>query len=422
MSKDYGARMTCADVWWLRCNLTHRTLDGRLTMTIDFLRTCIDIKPNASLGVYIHVPFCRVRCQFCAFYVETQQDKKIQRFLGGLDREIHLYGQEVDLETVPVTSVYFGGGTPTVLSSRQLVHILDEIRKWFVVTGDAEISVEAHPGTVNPESLNVLRSQGFNRLSIGAQSFDDQELLQLGGRSESQTTQTAMEIARQAGFDNVSLDLMYGFPGHTTASWKQTLDATVELAPTHISCYAFTVEEGSHMYNMVEQGKTLLPDESVQANLGNFGSDYLGAAGYEQYEISNFCQPGFACQHNLRYWHGESYLGLGPSSQSFVSGVRFGNVADVDSYCLELTQKEFPIDHLKALKTQEIQREQVVFGLRTMRGVVRDRFGFLSRRDDRWAQAFSGLKEQGLLVEEEGYVRLTEKGIQFADTVAVALI
>jgi len=391
-------------------------------MTLDVLKKSIHEKSNANLGVYIHIPFCRVRCQFCAFYVQTYRDEKVEAFLDGLDREIPLYGREMGFENIPVTSVYFGGGTPTVLSSRQLGHVLDEIRKWFVVAADAEISVEAHPGTVNRENLHVLRSQGFNRLSIGAQSFDDQELLQLGGRSVSLTTQTAMESARQAGFENISLDLMYGFPGHTADSWEQTLDATIALAPTHLSCYAFTVEEGSYFYDKVKHGTACPPDEAVQARLAMLTGEYLRAAGYEQYEISNFCQSGFACRHNLRYWQGESYLGLGPSSQSFVSGVRFGNVADLDSYCLALIQKELPIDHLEALKTQEIQREQIVFGLRTMRGVLRDQVGSLSERDVGWARAFSGLKVQGLLVEEEGYVRLTEKGIQFADTVAVALI
>ncbi len=391
-------------------------------MTLDVLKKSIHEKSNANLGVYIHIPFCRVRCQFCAFYVQTYRDEKVEAFLDGLDREIPLYGREMGFENISVTSVYFGGGTPTVLSSRQLGHVLDEIRKWFVVAADAEISLEAHPGTVDQQSLNMLRSRGFNRLSIGAQSFDDQELLQLSGRSTRRTTQTAMESARQAGFENISLDLMYGFPGHTADSWEQTVDATIALAPTHLSCYAFTVEEGSHLYDKVKHGTACPPDEAVQARLAMLTGEYLRAAGYEQYEISNFCQSGFACRHNLRYWQGESYLGLGPSSQSFVSGVRFGNVADLDSYCLALIQKELPIDHLEALNTQEIQREQIVFGLRTMRGVLRDQVGYLSERDVGWARAFSGLKVQGLLVEEEGYVRLTEKGIQFADTVAVALI
>lgn len=391
-------------------------------MTLDVLKKSIHEKSNPNLGVYIHIPFCRVRCQFCAFYVQTFREKKVQAFLDGLDREIHLYGREIGLENIPVTSLYFGGGTPTMLSARQLVQVFDEINTWFDVAADAEISLEAHPGTVDQQSLHMLRSRGFNRLSIGAQSFDDQELLQLSGRSTRRTTQTAMEFARQAGFENISLDLMYGFPGHTADSWEQTLDATIALAPTHLSCYAFTVEEGSHLYDKVKNGTVCPPDEAVQARLATLTGEYLKAAGYEQYEISNFCQSGFACRHNLRYWQGESYLGLGPSSQSFVSGVRFGNVADLDSYCLALIQKELPIDHLEALKTQEIQREQIVFGLRTMRGVLRDQVGYLSERDVGWARAFSGLKVQGLLVEEEGYVRLTEKGIHFADTVAVALI
>lgn len=254
-------------------------------MTIDVLKKHIHQKSNPNLGVYIHIPFCRVRCQFCAFYVQTFREKKVQAFLDGLDREIHLYGREIGLENIPVTSLYFGGGTPTMLSARQLVQVFDEINTWFDVAVDAEISLEAHPGTVDQQSLHMLRSRGFNRLSIGAQSFDDQELLQLSGRSTRRTTQTAMEFARQAGFENISLDLMYGFPGHTADSWEQTLDATIALAPTHLSCYAFTVEEGSHLYDKVKHGTVCPPDEAVQARLAMLTGEYLKAAGYEQYEI-----------------------------------------------------------------------------------------------------------------------------------------
>ena len=218
-------------------------------MKADSLKQHVCDRSVVNSGIYIHIPFCRVRCQFCAFYVQTYREEKIKAFLDGLNREIRRYAAEMGFDKILVSSVYFGGGTPTVLSSRQLVQVLDEIRKWFRVTTDAEISVEAHPGTVNTKSLNVLRTQGFNRLSIGAQSFDDQELLQLGGRSVSRTTKTAMESARQAGFDNISLDLMYGFPGQISASWEQTLDSTIGLAPTHLSCYAFTVEEGSLIYD-----------------------------------------------------------------------------------------------------------------------------------------------------------------------------
>jgi oxygen-independent coproporphyrinogen III oxidase len=391
-------------------------------MKVDCLKKFLSRKSDASLGLYIHIPFCRVRCQFCAFYVQTQQEEKVQTFLTGLEREIALYGREIGLEHVPVTSVYFGGGTPTVLSPRQLVRILDQIKTWFSVQEESEISLEGHPGSINPEGLAMLRLGGFNRLSIGAQSFDDRELLQLGGRSESFTTKAAVESARQVGFDNISLDLMYGFPGHTTISWNRTLDATLALGPTHLSCYAFTVEEGSQFYEKVECGTVCAPDDEMQANLARFTCDYLRDAGYQQYEISNFCQPGFSCQHNFRYWQGASYLGLGPSAQSFVSGVRFGNPADIRQYGSTLARRELPVEQVEVLNTQEIQREDIVFGLRTMEGVPIDKVRSLSGMDGEWDRALSGLKNQGLLAETEGTMRLTKEGIRFADTVAVALL
>ena len=393
----------------------------RPTMKMEDLQKCIQKKSNANLGMYIHIPFCRVRCQFCAFYVQTHQEKNVQYFLDGLERELQLFGKESGLASLPVTSVYFGGGTPTALSAGQLGQVLDDIQKWFAVTADAEISVEAHPATVNSDNVKALRSNGFNRLSLGAQSFDDRELLQLGGRSVSQTIQTAMECVRQAGFDNISLDFIYGFPRHTEASWERTLEAAVALQPTHLSCYAFTVEEGSHFYKRVVDGTADVPDEDLQARLAMFTGDYLEAAAYEQYEISNFCKPGFACQQNLRYWQGASYLGCGPSAQSFVSEVRFGNQADLDSYCGTLVQGALPIDHLTILDTQALQREKIVFGLRTTQGVRCDQVRMFSRKNIEWAKAFRELKEQGLLSEEEGYVHLTGRGIRFADTVAVAL-
>lgn len=401
--------------------MTHRTLNCASIMKIDYLKTVFHQKSIPSLGVYIHIPFCRVRCQFCAFYVQTYQNKKVQDFLEGLDREIHLYGEKIGFKGIPATSVYFGGGTPTVLSVQHLTQIFHSIQKWFAVSADAEISVEAHPAAVNFEDLKLLHSHGFNRISIGAQSFDDQELEKLGGRALSLATQKAVISARQAGFENISLDLMYGFPSHTCTSWHQTLKSAIALEPTHLSCYAFTVEEGSHFHDLVQKG-LVGPNESLQSDLAKFTIDFLENSGFVRYEISNFSKPDFACKHNLRYWQGEDYLGFGPSAQSFVSGARFGNEADLDSYCSTLVQEELPIEQLEVLTHQKLIRERIIFGLRTAKGVPCERVRTLFRKDTKWAGEFNGLKEQGLLAEEEGYVLLTEKGIQFADTVAVALL
>ena len=398
------------------------TLDSRQMMNIAEIRTRLHAIPNPSLGLYLHIPFCRVRCQFCAFYVQPQQEEKIHAFLEGLTTELQLYSQELGLGTIPVTTVYFGGGTPTALSVNQLAKILETIQQEFAVSSDAEISVEAHPGTVDLKSLETLRSKGFNRLSIGAQSFDDQELTQLGGRSMSEATNMAMNSARRAGFENLSLDLMYGFPGQTRESWQGTLDATVALKSNHLSCYAFTVEEGSHFHQKVQQGRAGSVDEEEQARLATITTQFLHQAGYNQYEISNFCQPGFACQHNLRYWQGESYLGMGPSAQSFVSGVRFGNIGDLDVYCRTLKQGTVPVDQWEILDCRQIQRERIVFGLRTIQGVNLQQIQSLEKSDPGWALAYQGMKAQELLTESEGIVRLTTKGTLFADTVAVALL
>ena len=243
---------------------------------------------TSSLGLYIHIPFCRVRCQFCAFYVKPDHREYVRAFLDGLAKEIDAYGELYSLKTIPVTSVYFGGGTPTVLSAKQLITVLDNIERTFRLSADAELSIEVHPNTINFENLTILRSRGFNRLSIGAQSFDDQELYQLGGRSESQTTVKAFKLARQVGFQNINLDLMYGFLGQTLSSWEQTLDATIDLRPNHVSCYAFMVEEGSSFYEKVIAGKVPEPEEALQNNLGKFTRISMERKGYEQYEISNF--------------------------------------------------------------------------------------------------------------------------------------
>lgn len=386
------------------------------------LQERLQAKLPSSLGLYIHIPFCRERCQFCAFYVKPHYHEYVEAFLNGLAQEIDAYGELYGLNAIPVTSVYFGGGTPTALSAKQLVMVLDNIERIFRVSPEAELSIEAHPGTINFENLAVLYSRGFNRLSIGAQSFDDRELRQLGGRSESQTTEKAFELARQVGFKNINLDLMYGFPEHTLYSWEETLDYTINLNPTHVSCYAFTVEEGSYFYEKVLAREVHRPEEALQNDLGKFTVIILERKGYEQYEISNFCQSGFSCQHNLRYWTSEAYLGLGPSAQSYLSGVRFGNVGDLNSYCEILASGGLPFDNLEPLSIQEIQKERIVFGLRMRKGVSVEQVRLFSEQNYSWGQSLITLENQGFIAEEEGHIRLTAKGIQFADSVSVALI
>jgi len=391
-----------------------------MTDVADFKKT-LGRFHEENLGIYVHVPFCRARCRFCAFYMEMPGENRVQTFLSGLDHELRLYASDVGLRAIPVHTIYFGGGTPTTLTSRQLIRILNDIRYWFTVEDDAEISIEVHPGTVSPDSLRTLRQSGFTRLSVGAQSFDQNELRDLGGRAFGAEVRQVVSWARSVGFTNISLDLMYGFPGQSMESWQRTLGEALSLSPTHLSCYAYTLEEGSPFHREMMQGKGAAPDQEFQLVLEGEAVDRLVAAGFERYEISNYCRAGYECRHNMRYWNVLPYLGLGPSAQSSLGHARFGNVADLESYADSLKRRTLPLDEVTSLSPDQLDRERMVWGLRTLSGVpVRMK---ATEQKTTLLQTIRQLREQGLLqVEKQGRVRLTDLGMRFVDTVAVALL
>ena len=391
-----------------------------MTAVADFKKTLEGFHAE-DLGIYVHVPFCRARCRFCAFYMEMPGEDRVQAFLSGLDHELGLYARDAGLCTIPVDTIYFGGGTPTMLTSQQLIRILGAIRRWFAVADDAEISIEVHPGTVTSESLRALRQAGFTRLSVGGQSFDQNELHELGGRTFGGGVGQAIAWARSAGFTNISLDLLYGFPGHSMESWQRTLEAALAVSPTHLSCYAYTLEEGSPFYREVMRGKGSEPDQEFQVALEERAVEQLAAAGFERYEISNFCRPGHECRHNMRYWQVQAYLGLGPSAQSCLGHARFGNVADLEWYADSLKRGTLPLDEITCLSRERLERERVIWGLRVVSGVRLKPTE--NRQETTLLQTICQLSEKGLLrVEAEGRVRLTDLGIRYADTVAVALL
>ncbi|MYD31029.1 MAG: radical SAM family heme chaperone HemW [Nitrospira sp. SB0677_bin_15] len=374
-----------------------------------------------TLGIYVHVPFCRARCRFCAFYMESLREDRVQAFMDGLAQELRLYASDLELHKMPVQTIYFGGGTPTALAPRQLACILNDIRYWFAVEEDAEISIEAHPGTVSPAGLETLRQSGFTRLSVGAQSFDQNELRDLGGRAFGAAVRQAVSWARSAGFTNISLDLMYGFPRQSIESWQRTLDEALALSPAHLSCYAYTLEEGSPFHREMMQGKGSAPDQEFQLILEDEAVNRLVAAGFERYEISNYCRAGYECRHNMRYWHVLPYLGLGPSARSSLGHVRFGNVADLESYADFVKKGTLPLDEVTSLSPDQVDREHIVWGLRMLSGVP-VRMTAIEQKTP-LLQAIRQLGEQGLLqMEKQGRVRLTDLGMRFVDTVAVALL
>lgn len=372
---------------------------------------------NSDIGLYIHIPFCRTRCHFCAFYLELYRADSAAVFVSSLFREIELYATRDPLKGHAFSSIYFGGGTPTTLSPDQLRQILATVRRSFPVRHDAEISIEAHPGTISLEGLSILREAGFNRLSLGIESTDDTALIRVGRPTTTRAAEVAVAAARQAGFTNISFDLIYGLPGQTTDSWRTTLREAIVWNPTHMSCYALTVEEGTRLEADVRRGIQPAPDHDLQNEMELFAERCLAESGYERYEISNYARPGLACRHNLLYWTDGEYLGLGPSAQSYLEGSRFGNIDDLTAYIERLDCGELPIDEEVLLTPEQQKREAVVFGLRLVQGVPRELC-----EPAEWDTRLRPLLLQQVIELTDDRVRLTSLGRRYADSVAVALL
>lgn len=374
-----------------------------------------------SVGLYLHVPFCHTRCHFCAFTLQIHREDRVQRYLRAVSNEMRLHADRQSLAGRKLDTVYFGGGTPTALSPSQLLTILGQVRDALGVDETAEISVEAHPDTVSEEGLRQLAGAGFTRISFGAQSMDDGELLQIGRRTSGNRTEAAVRMARAAGFANINLDLIYGVPGQTLEGWLATLEAVLALEPAHLSCYALTVEEKTRLHIDVRRGDVAEPDAALQNEMEDAAARRLADAGFIRYEISNYARPGLACRHNLLYWQGHDYLGLGPSAQSYLEGRRCGNVDSVEDYDRMLEEGRLPIAESEFLSAEQRQRERIVFGLRLIEGV--DKALLRHEPPDRaWRQTLEQLTRRGLLEERAGRLRLTDEGRRFADSVAVELI
>lgn len=372
--------------------------------------------PSEAIGLYIHVPFCRRRCHFCAFYLEIARPDRIARFQSALLQEIAIHAQQDFLNGRLLQSIYFGGGTPTSLPTEYLTTLLKRIRATWPTSPSAEITVEAHPSTVSFEGLSALATAGFNRISLGAESMKDQDFASIGRFGLVRDTAAAVHESRSAGFQNINLDVMYGLPGQSLHDWTDTVESLLAHRPTHISCYALTVEEDTRLAQDIARKVVAPPDEALQVEMESAAEHILAGAGFSRYEISNYAKPGSACRHNLLYWTGGEYLGLGPSAQSYLAGTRFGKMADLESYVGKLNTDHLPIVDQTTLSILERQRDALVFGLRLLRGVPR----LTSRIAERDHQVDT-LLNQGLLDSDHDRLWLTPLGRRYADTVAETL-
>ena len=321
---------------------------------------------KTPLGIYIHVPFCRSKCQYCDFYsLSVKDDKLMDGYLDAICAHIKEAGALAP--AYKVDTVYFGGGTPSFFGAEGMATILTAVRRAFDVDNNAEITFECNPDSVSDKLLKRLRAEGFNRASLGIQTDDDEVLRKLGRPHTFANAVTAYHRIRKAGFRNVSVDLMYGLPGQTVRSWRETLEHVLTLNPEHISCYGLKVEEGTPLYEYRDYAK--LPDDDAQADMYLAAIEMLKAYGYRQYEISNFARKGLYSKHNMKYWTGGEYLGFGPSASSDFAGKRFTLCRSVQDYISGIKNKDQIIDEVQEIPTRERAGEYLMLRLRTFNGI-----------------------------------------------------
>lgn len=369
-------------------------------------------------GLYIHIPFCEKKCEYCDFYSVTRLDD-LEAFIGALQTEMRLYAPTV--EDWLFQTVFFGGGTPSLLSESQLEKIWKAIHNNFRIAPGAEVTLEANPGTLNRNKLNFARQLGFNRLSMGVQSFNAPELLFLG---RTHTAHQALENfyqARDAGFQNINLDLMTAFPGLTPAHFANTLRQASQLKPEHISCYTLIFEPGTPFYRKKELGILKPVAEEQEARYYQMALEFLEAQGYHSYEISNFAiGEAFRCRHNLIYWEHYPYLGLGPSAHSFWKGIRRANKRSVKSYISDLKKEQLPLQMSERLNSEQLNFEYIFLHLRLKEGIplteYRKRFGI--ELLEKYGRTVHRLKQEGFLAVENDRLALTRKGWLVADAVS----
>jgi oxygen-independent coproporphyrinogen-3 oxidase len=366
---------------------------------------------NAEAGLYVHVPFCLTRCGYCDFNTYAGLDHLRTPYVEAVRAEADLAAPA--WRGSPIVSVFLGGGTPTTLPIPEMVRLLDHLRGAFSVHAGAQVTSEANPDTVDQTYLRGLRRAGVTRLSMGLQSFDPAVLRSLERIHSAESAVTAFRAARAAGFDVVYLDLIYGAEGETIASWRETLERTIALEPDHVSAYALTIEPATALGRKVAAGLSPAPDGDVQADMYAAACDALGAAGYEHYEVSNWARPGRRCVHNVGYWEGRPYLGLGAGAHSYRDGRRWWNVRPPQQYLDEVAAGRLPVGGEETLTGDERQLERLLLGLRMAEGVPQEWIGDAASADDFVAQ--------GLAARRAGRLALTDRGMLLANELVLQL-
>ncbi len=395
---------------------------------------------DKTLRLYLHIPFCVRKCNYCDFVSFAGKEDQFESYVNALCGEIKARGEIYkDRE---ISSIYIGGGTPSILPVELMERIVKALNQNFRISGTkekrrgfhlqkkirplTEFSVECNPGTVDKKKLKAYKKMGINRISFGLQTSDAEGLKELGRIHSFDDFMESFEAAREAGFDNINVDLMQAIPGQTLSGWQRTLALLASFKPEHISAYSLIVEEGTPFYEKQEKGLLDLPEEDTEREIYYYTKEFLEKCGYLRYEISNYALPGFECQHNIGYWKRDNYLGLGLNSSSMVDNVRWKNTEDLEAYLAcdfsssSASEEAASIEEDKQKLSHKEQMEEYMFlGLRMTDGISKQAFfdSFGQDFDFTYGEVVIGLKEKGLIEENEGRIFLTEKGIDISNQV-----
>lgn len=369
-----------------------------------------------NTALYIHIPFCDHKCIYCDFYSIITSDN-VDNFLKALKTEIDYYAKIYSPERI-ITSLFFGGGTPSLMSAEYIDEIIRYSKQNFEFDENAEITLETNPGTVNKEKLSAFRNYGINRISIGVQSFDDDDLKFLTRIHDKQTAISTVYNAVDAGFENISIDLIFNLPGQTKEKWKENLKQAVSLPIKHISAYSLILERGTILNKLVLDGKVKIQDEDYDAELYELTIEFLNDRGFFQYEVSNFAKPGYECIHNKAYWHHQDYIGLGPSAHSFIQNKRWWNYSSLKKYISEVELKQNAMINFEILDKNQLQDEYIMLALRSD-GIKLNEYinKFGSEWLDKHSKNFEMMKEENLIEIKHNTIKLTPKGYAICDEI-----
>ena len=352
-------------------------------------------------GIYIHIPFCRKACNYCNFHFSTTHHQ-IEPMMEAIEKEILL---QKDYLSETIDTVYFGGGTPSILTIAQLAKLLNTLRTQFTISPTAEITLEANPDDINYSKLLDWKLMGINRLSIGVQSFDETDLLWMNRAHTATEASNCIQLAKEVGFNNITIDLIYGSPVLTDEAWKKNVDTALAFGIPHLSCYALTVEPKTALDKLIQKKEVAAVDPDKQAHHFTLLLEWLSAAGFEHYEISNFALPGHRSKHNSNYWQGKDYLGIGPSAHSFNGKTRQWNIANNSLYLQSLAQNTVPFE-IEILSVEQQINEYIMTSLRTLEGLS------LVYISNQWGESFANIIEQAasdLLIK--GYANLVDNNL-----------